>query len=525
MDIKNIGQEIKFGEDKFALRTTRTAERQNNNSLTTTELMQIDLDKVDLPEKVRKLKNKELTVYGTLRKSIKMFGQLSPITVFFDPTDENSEGQYQLIDGMKRFQIAQELEQKSIFALVLYNTNKEVIHFYRALLNLKSEEEIDAKIESAKSLLKETDFFENSEISISNLFGLDNGDFERFNEFMSKYLEICEDETFINGQRETVGLVKTALFEGSLSPKLALKMLQMCSDKSKKLKEKAKKRKEREEKKAKAKEEEAKLDDGDAIPQGKGDETDEGVLSISKGNHQQFVGDERQTLPPSLVRQIYARDESQCMICGYGQDNYSVSPQLEKHHIIDVQYTGNDNIKNLVLLCKNCHSLVTNFLNGKANEYSPTPDDLKRHPENWGVVVLGNMGKIAKAKAMQRIKAQDEKDYQKIKEGKITVGQAIKKIKLPYACPKEFNDDPYEFFCKSLFYLMKHKEGFEIHNLKLLNNYNELMQDDSIKFNKYVNDIVETLPEPKEVNKVKEVNDIAENLSVTEEVNENQDLT
>ena len=215
MDIKNIGQEIKFGEDKFALRTTRTAERQNNNSLTTTELMQIDLDKVDLPEKVRKLKNKELTVYGTLRKSIKMFGQLSPITVFFDPTDENSEGQYQLIDGMKRFQIAQELEQKSIFALVLYNTNKEVIHFYRALLNLKSEEEIDAKIESAKSLLKETDFFENSEISISNLFGLDNGDFERFNEFMSKYLEICEDETFINGQRETVGLVKTALFEGS----------------------------------------------------------------------------------------------------------------------------------------------------------------------------------------------------------------------------------------------------------------------------------------------------------------------
>lgn len=500
MEIKNIGQEIKFGENKFALRTTRTAERQNNNNLTTTELMQIDLDKIDLPEEVRKLKNKELTVYSTLRQSIKMFGQLSPITVFFDPTDENSEGKYKLIDGMKRFQIAQELEQKTIFALVLYNTNKEVIHFYRALLNLQSPVELDAKIESAKTLAKETDFFENSEISISNLFGLDNGDFERFNEFMSKYLEICEDETFIDGQRETVGLAKTALFEGSLSPKLALKMIQMCSDKSKKLKEKAKKRKEREEKKAKAKaEEDAKLDDGDAMPQEKGEQTDDGVLSISKGNHQQFVGDERQTLPPSLVKQIYARDESQCMICGYGQDNYSVSSQLEKHHIIDVQYTGNDNIKNLVLLCKNCHSLVTNFLNGKANEYSPTPDDLKRHPENWGVVVLGNMGKIAKAKALQRIKAQDEKDYKKIEEGKITVGQAIKKIKLPYSCPKEFNDDPYEFFCKSLFYLMKHKEGFEIHNLKLLNNYNKLMQDDSIKFNKYVNDIAENLPEPKEI--------------------------
>ena len=508
MEIKNIGQEIKFGESKFALRTTRTAERQNNNDLTTTELMQIDLDKIDLPEEVRKLKNKELTVYSTLRQSIKMFGQLSPITVFFDPTDENSEGRYQLIDGMKRFQIAQELEQKTIFALVLYNTNKEVIHFYRALLNLQSPVELDTKIESAKTLAKETDFFENSEISISNLFGLDNGDFERFNEFMSKYLEICEDETFINGQRETVGLTKTALFEGSMSPKLALKMIQMCSDKSKKLKEKAKKRKEREEKKAKAKaEEDAKLDDGDAIPQEKGEQTDDGVLSISKGNHQQFVGDERQTLPPSLVKQIYARDESQCMICGYGQDNYSVSSQLEKHHIIDVQYTGNDNIKNLVLLCKNCHSLVTNFLSGKANEYSPTPDDLKRHPENWGVVVLGNMGKIARAKALQRIKAQDEKDYKKIEEGKITVGQAIKKIKLPYSCPKEFNDNPYEFFCKSLFYLMKHKEGFEIHNLKLLNNYNELMQDDSIKFNKYVNDIVENLPETEEVSVEQEQSD------------------
>lgn len=508
MEIKNIGKEIKFGENKFALRTTRTAERQNNNNLTTTELMQIDLDKIDLPEEVRKLKNKELTVYSTLRQSIKMFGQLSPITVFFDPTDENSEGKYQLIDGMKRFQIAQELEQKTIFALVLYNTNKEVIHFYRALLNLQSPVELDTKIESAKTLAKETDFFENSEISISNLFGLDNGDFERFNEFMDKYLEICEDETFINGQRETVGLAKTALFEGSLSPKLALKMIQMCSDKSKKLKEKAKKRKEREEKKAKAKaEEDAKLDDGDAMPQEKGEQTDDGVLSISKGNHQQFVGDERQTLPPSLVKQIYARDESQCMICGYGQDNYSVSSQLEKHHIVDVQYTGNDNIKNLVLLCKNCHSLVTNFLNGKANEYSPTPDDLKRHPENWGVVVLGNMGKIAKAKALQRIKAQDEKDYKKIEEGKITVGQVIKKIKLPYSCPKEFNDDPYEFFCKSLFYLMKHKEGFEIHNLKLLNNYNKLMQDDSIKFNKYVNDIVENLPETEEVSVEQEQSD------------------
>lgn len=508
MEIKNIGQEIKFGENKFALRTTRTAERRNNNNLTTTELMQIDLDKIDLPEEVRKLKNKELTVYSTLRKSIKMFGQLSPITVFFDPTDENSEGRYQLIDGMKRFQIAQELEQKTIFALVLYNTNKEVIHFYRALLNLQSPVELDTKIESAKTLTKETDFFENSEISISNLFGLDNGDFERFNEFMSKYLEICEDETFINGQRETVGLTKTALFEGSISPKLALKMIQMCSDKSKKLKEKAKKRKEREEKKAKAKaEEDAKLDDGDAMPQEKGEQTDDGVLSISKGNHQQFVGDERQTLPPSLVKQIYARDESQCMICGYGKDNYSVSSQLEKHHIIDVQYTGNDNIKNLVLLCKNCHSLVTNFLSGKANEYSPTPDDLKRHPENWGVVVLGNMSKIARAKALQRIKAQDEKDYKKIEEGKITVGQAIKKIKLPYSCPKEFNDDPYEFFCKSLFYLMKHKEGFEIHNLKLLNNYNELMQDDSIKFNKYVNDIVENLPETEEVSVEQEQSD------------------
>jgi 5-methylcytosine-specific restriction endonuclease McrA len=62
----------------------------------------------------------------------------------------------------------------------------------------------------------------------------------------------------------------------------------------------------------------------------------------------------RHGVPVELKQQIYDRDGNTCKMC------YGVIKEKERqvHHIIPVSENGADDLKNLILLCNNCHTTV-----------------------------------------------------------------------------------------------------------------------------------------------------------------------
>lgn len=433
------------------------------------------LSESDLKSNIRERRSQE-----DLATSMIKYGMLSPIIVFPNDLNNLKKG-YTIIDGEKRVQAQVQNGKSSIMALILYNVTPQTAAVMRLMLKQKVFASLETDMNEYRQLRNITDDF--SESDIETMLNCEAGTFSNLH-FLQRKLDLYKnDSSLLSDLKDEYN--KLLIGETTI---------QVAVDKFTELENKYLKKKDKEKKKLEKQEQENglnknddinKIDDGsDAIKQ-----NDE-LLGIGEQDHQQYVGDERRVLPSSLIKQIYARDESMCTICGYGgPKNLSVSTQLEKHHIVDVQYGGTDNINNLILLCPNCHHLVTTFLNGKSTEYNPNPEDLKRNPQNWASVVLGNMGRIAKKEALRRIKKADKNGvYSKVLSGKMTVGQGLKELRVTKVMPSEFNNNPYFTFKKALFYLEKNMKGFKIFNNQILKEYvanQDALEDNDL--NKMIN--------------------------------------
>lgn len=416
-----------------------------------------------------------------LAASIVKYGMFSPITVFPNDLNDLKKG-YTIIDGEKRVQAQVQNGKSSVLALILYNVTPQTASVMRLMLKQKVFNSVETAMNEYRQLRNITEDF--SESDIETMLNCDNGTFSDLHLLQRKMDLYKNDSSLLSDLKDEYN----KLLIGETTVQVAVENFT-------ELENKYLKKKDKEQKKLAKQEKENDLDNQDDINKIDDDsdaiEQNKELLGIGEQDHQQYVGDERRILPSSLIKQIYARDESMCTICGYGgPKNLSVSTQLEKHHIVDVQYGGTDNINNLVLLCPNCHHLVTTFLNGKATEYNPNPEDLKRNPQNWASVVLGNMGRIAKKEALKRIKKADKdgRVYPKVLSGKMTVGQGLKELRVTKVMPSEFNGNPYFTFKKALFYLEKNMEGFKIFNNQILKEY--VSNQDSIKnsdLNKMIN--------------------------------------
>lgn len=60
-------------------------------------------------------------------------------------------------------------------------------------------------------------------------------------------------------------------------------------------------------------------------------------------------GGRRQSIPPSVRKEILKRDEDKCVRCG------KHDPNLELHHIIPKGHGGVDLPENMAMLCEPCH--------------------------------------------------------------------------------------------------------------------------------------------------------------------------
>lgn len=420
---------------------------------------------------------------NSLKASINKYTYLMPIVVY--PLDLNNPDEgYTIIDGEKRVQVAHMRGDSRILALVFYNVSSNSAQTMRVLLKEHVYEDPIQLLSYQKHLRDVThDIDEND---IEQYLNCTMGTFEDVRS-LQRRLKLHEHDNIHNDEQ---GIFEKVI-NGELTPKQALQEFDNIEKKAKKKQEKLNKenkklekeqglvseesdslKEESHKKSSKSKELDISEDD---IPEAKDKED---LFKLGEQNYQQYVGDDRRILPASLTKQIYARDNSQCAVCGYGgPHNLSASTVLEKHHIVDVQFGGTDNINNLVLLCPNCHRLVTNFLNGKATEYAPTPEDLQNNPQNWGAVVLGNMGRIARKEALRRIKKADIEIYHKTLLHKITVGQALKQLQLTQIMPKEFKNDPYQTMVNSFFALQKQHNGFKIKNALINLDYQNNHQD------------------------------------------------
>lgn len=414
-----------------------------------------------------------------LMNSIIKFGVLEPILVY--PNNDShftEEKTYTIIDGKERVKILSKMGENNVLALIDYTMTPQTASIARIILKEKIRLNIDEKYFLYNQLRNITESISTKEIE--KMLNEKNDSFR----FYEQLLDLEKRYENVPKLYKALVKLKEQMFEGKITLEDCLKKANKKVDNYHKKQEKEEIKEEIDEKAEQAKEMNQ-IDKGeDAIEQSRGNELDE-LTEIGNQNYQQSVNN-RRILPTSLTKQLVARDESMCIICGYGgKHNLSVAPGLEKHHIVDVQYGGSDNLNNLITLCPNCHSLVTNFLNGKSNEYSPTPEDLKNNPQNWGSVVLGNMGRISKEKALEEIKNKDEKTYKLVKNKKMTVGQAVEKLKIQNTMPEEFENNPYQTFKNKLFSLVD--KGFKLHSQTLENEYKEFLKTNKTNIdNKFI---------------------------------------
>lgn len=65
-------------------------------------------------------------------------------------------------------------------------------------------------------------------------------------------------------------------------------------------------------------------------------------------------------IPEDVQRQVYARDQNTCRICGWTADRWSSDDPriLELHHLEHHRHGGKNIAKNLVVICSRCHDEV-----------------------------------------------------------------------------------------------------------------------------------------------------------------------
>lgn len=181
-------------------------------------------------------------------------------------------------------------------------------------------------------------------------------------------------------------------------------------------------------------------DDVDDELRGKGvNELDQLAIDI----HKQEVGN-RTILDAVTRRTVEARDNGECQCCGFGHGESDFMGIFNVHHMVAVQYGGSDSKANLILLCQNCHKLVHDYEMGRFN---PEQSTFERLDQVKKIVVIGNILRQQRIKAITTIRQKDAAVGRQLDKGVTSIGKALKKLGIDLKGEQDYlNGSPYDEF-------------------------------------------------------------------------------
>lgn len=337
------------------------------------------------------------TVHG-LQDSIRRYGLLEPVHVV--PYGEY----YILLQGYRRLQAFVNLGKKTILAVVDYTVPPELAKYYQVELNnIKGYRFIEK--------LNYGNFVEETQPDISvdvieQSLGLKAGEYLKM-----KYIEQFKTEfsdIFMQVQNERMSV------------------------------EQAYKRIDKEIEKRQKELEESELESEDMDDLRDVDE----LADLANDINQQELG-KRRTLDPVIRRSIESRAGGECECCGYGRNVPDLMGAFQVHHIVPVQYGGDDSKGNLILLCHNCHALVHDYETGR---FTPEQETYDKLDDVKKIVVLGNMLRILRKKALHLLRTKHVEVSRQVDKGVVTLGQGLLKSKARLKWEEEFDETPYSTF-------------------------------------------------------------------------------
>ena len=360
------------------------------------------------------------TVYG-LANMIDHIGMLTPIHVipFGEPIgyeqDENGYdieslpiyAKYILFQGARRYESVVNLGKESVLALIDTTIPHPLIPIYQAFAQYNEPYTFSEKMNYNRNVrLKQPKL---SSDLIESALGYHTG-------------ELAKAE-YIDSMKVDFPDIYNKVESGKFTIEQGFKAIE---------KEQAKAEKEREK--------EDKEDDGSSSSSGSSSES---LDELDIEANQQELGD-RKILDAPTRRAVEARDGAKCQGCGYGDQIPDLASMFSVHHMVPVQYGGSDAPNNLILLCQNCHKMVHDYEIGRialSKETFNKYDDIKR------VVVLGNVLRKARVKAIKTIREEDPALARRMDKGVISVGRALQKGNIKIHAESDYPDDsPYQAF-------------------------------------------------------------------------------
>lgn len=451
-----------------------------------------------------------ITSMDTLRRSINLYGQVVPIIV--SVIDEDAiEPQYQIIDGLKRFYVAITDKQTKIRAIVIKKEIKSAKSIIRLLSNQKVVDSPESIIDEARTVRSQTDDIRES--FIEQIYGLDFGSLEYLNNALLNSQEDAKTRRLVdkyrNGELTVGSLVKklNMLYGESVkydTHKLSNRIRDLAKDidddpeRIKAIEERLDPEKQFNDqgvdkfdhrlkmnrKNSSSDENERTVADAESLLRAKQNKNVELIKSPEvdmsaknlkeKDDERQFVG-ERHPLPKATRLAILDRDDYTCQVCGAGgRTQPALVSQFQIHHMVDVQLGGNDDQDNLILLCEQCHALITKHksfaqkpIPDWAPQYDPTTEELDDNPDMWTIMVLSKIENTAYRSTINQISNCDSDIGRKVKHRNITVGQAIKRLRNKLVIKHNFS--PYKLFQIGVINLYQEKAslGYRIPNQKI----------------------------------------------------------
>lgn len=360
------------------------------------------------------------TVYG-LANMIDHIGMLTPIHVipFGEPIgyeqDENGYdieslpiyAKYILFQGARRYESVVNLGKESVLALIDTTIPHPLIPIYQAFAQYNEPYTFSEKMNYNRNVrLKQPKL---SSDLIESALGYHTG-------------ELAKAE-YIDSMKVDFPDIYNKVESGKFTIEQGFKAIE---------KEQAKAEKEREK--------EDKEDDESSSSSGSSSES---LDELDIEANQQELGD-RKILDAPTRRAVEARDGAKCQGCGYGDQIPDLASMFSVHHMVPVQYGGSDAPNNLILLCQNCHKMVHDYEIGRialSKETFNKYDDIKR------VVVLGNVLRKARVKAIKTIREEDPALARRMDKGVISVGRALQKGNIKIHAESDYpNDSPYQAF-------------------------------------------------------------------------------
>ena len=366
------------------------------------------------------LRKDTTTVYG-LANMIDHIGMITPIHVIpfgepigFEQDDDGYDieslpiyAKYMLFQGARRYESVVNLGKESVLALIDTTIPYQLIPVYQAFAQYNEPYKFSEKMDYNRNVrLKQPKL---SSDLIESALGYHTGELAKAEYIESMKVDFPDIYNKVESSKFTI--------------EQGFKAIE---------KEQAKAEKEREK--------EDKEDDGSSSSSGSSSES---LDELDIEANQQELGD-RKILDAPTRRAVEARDGAKCQGCGYGDQIPDLASMFSVHHMVPVQYGGSDAPNNLILLCQNCHKMVHDYEIGRialSKETFNKYDDIKR------VVVLGNVLRKARVKAIKVIREEDPALARRMDKGVISVGRALQKGNIRIHAESDYpNDSPYQAF-------------------------------------------------------------------------------